>query len=642
VVSSISPSITTYLLRLALYFLVLLSFLIRVYNLPFESFDMDEADGVAFASRPFLETITLFTKPGENGPLYYLTLKVWMALVGSSEYAVRFLAVMPGVLAVPLMYNLALRILDRREGLIAAVLVTFSSYTLYYSQMNKMYSLVLMTSILSCYTLLKAMEACSDPPEADRTKGRWRLWGLYALFVTVSMYLHIFAALMIPWHLAYYLIKAKDREWPLAPGLTAFAVVTLPYLPLGLLRLNMLTSPGGLDRLYFGPNSPLGMVSTLSREYGTSFDQLPSTLLYSFFVGMTALGLVSLLLPKRRSKLSLFLAFGLVVPILLTYLMVILGAPLFSSRYLIITLPVFFILWAGAIALLREHLGVLAYSLIGFIVVLNGARWVQTNVHGQHFREDWRGGSLYLKERIAAEDLLILPRPNIANAFRYYAGDHPAIFSADAALANSSDGQLGHAFQEAVSGRKEIWVMRAYYQEGDLAHIRPWLEANTYVLDHVNFPGIFVTHYSVGESVNKAALKPEVETSVSFGDKLLLVGYDRPQPPPVASGPWSIKLYWSALQPMERDYATVVAAIDPQGQIIAKSVGPINNNRYPTSKWDAGWTIPEEKELLLPKQAIDSDYTILVGVQELNGELRLTPNSELWNQDLARIGSLHK
>lgn len=615
-------------LRLSLYLLVLLSFLIRVYNLSFESFDMDEADGVAFASRPLIEAITLFTRPGENGPLYYLLLKIWMYLVGSSEFAIRFLAVMPGVLSVPLLYNLALKVSGRREGLIAAVLVTFSSFLLYYSQMNKMYSLVLMTSIISCYLLLRALE-----------EGKWKLWGLYAFFVTLSMYLHIFAALMIPWHLAYYLWKAKGRTWPLAPGLAAFAAVTLPYLPLGFLRLNMLATPSALGRLYFGPQSPLGMVSTLSREYGTSFDQLPSTLLYSFFVGMTGLGLVSLL-SKSRSRLSLFLVIGLVVPIFMTYLMVALGAPLFSSRYLIITLPVFFLLWAGAISLLREHLGILAYTIVALVVILNGARWAQTTIYGQQFREDWRDGSLYLRERITSDDLLILPRPNVANAFRYYAGDHPAILSADAALPEDSKDQLGPAFHKAIEGRKEIWVMRNYYQEGDLEHIRPWLEANAYVLDHVNFPGIFITHYSVGESVDKAALHPEVETNVSFGGKLLLIGYDRPTPPPSPTGPWPIKLYWQALEPMDKDYATFVAVADAQGQIVAKAEGAMDGNRYPTSKWNVGWKVPEEKELRLSGQAADSGYTILVGVQELSGSLRLNPNSGLWQDNLARIGSI--
>ncbi|MSQ14334.1 MAG: phospholipid carrier-dependent glycosyltransferase [Dehalococcoidia bacterium] len=609
--------------RLALCLIVLLAFLIRVHNLSFESIDMDEADAIAFASMPLKDTLALFTKPGENGPLYYLLLKGWMAFVGQSEFAVRFLSVIPGVLAVPVIYNLALMVFARRrEGLIAAVLVTFSSYLLYYSQMTRMYSLVLLTSLLSGYLLLKALE-----------EHKWGLWLLYALFATLSMYLHIFAALMVPWHLAYYLtcIARKDGRRSLRAGLTAFAVVTLPYLPLGLIRLSMIRNPEVVGRQYSGPQSPLGMLSTLSREYGTNFDGLPSALLYSFFAGMTLAGLISLFLPEKRRRLHWFLVFGLAAPISFAYVIVSFGAPLFSSRYLIITLPVFFLLWASAIAMLRERIGIWAYSIIAITIVLNGARWTESSVYGQHFREDWRGGSLYLKERITQEDLLIIPWPNVANAFRYYAGNSTAILSADAALAGASDIRLGPAFQKAAAGRKNVWFMRAYYQEGDMAPMKTWLEANTYVLDHQNFPGIYVTHYLISGG------KPEVETKVSFGHTLMLLGYDRPKPPPDPGGPWAVKLYWQALVPMDKDYATVLAAVDSQGEIITKVEGAINQNRYPTSRWQRGWTMPEEKELRLPTLA-NGSYTLMVGVQELNGDARLTPDSDLWRDNLAIIG----
>jgi len=91
--------------------LSLLAFGWRVAGLASQSLWRDEVDSIRFASRPPAELIATFARPGENGPLFFALLNPWLAALGTSEFSLRLQAVLPGVLAVPLTYVLARRLL---------------------------------------------------------------------------------------------------------------------------------------------------------------------------------------------------------------------------------------------------------------------------------------------------------------------------------------------------------------------------------------------------------------------------------------------------------------------------------------------------------------------------------------------------
>jgi uncharacterized membrane protein len=91
-------------IRYALSALVLASFALRAYHLDFQSLWRDEVDTIAFTTRALPRLLATFTRPKENGPLYFLLLRPWIALTGDSEFSVRFFSLAFGVLAIPLAY----------------------------------------------------------------------------------------------------------------------------------------------------------------------------------------------------------------------------------------------------------------------------------------------------------------------------------------------------------------------------------------------------------------------------------------------------------------------------------------------------------------------------------------------------------
>ncbi|HHN93886.1 MAG TPA: phospholipid carrier-dependent glycosyltransferase, partial [Anaerolineae bacterium] len=123
----------------------------------------------------------------QNGPLYFFLLRGWVALVGTSEYGMRFLSLLGGVLAVPLTYALGRRLFSRWTGLVAALLMGISPYQTWYAQEVKMYTLVTALVLLALYGLRRAVEG----------DGR-RWWAAMVLATTLAIYLHILAALVIP------------------------------------------------------------------------------------------------------------------------------------------------------------------------------------------------------------------------------------------------------------------------------------------------------------------------------------------------------------------------------------------------------------------------------------------------------------
>ena len=114
----------------------------------------------------------MFAKPGENGPLFFALLRVWLAGAGSSEFALRFQAVLAGVLAVPLTYVLVRQLMRvvyptypvavhglamRNLALVAALLVAVNPYLTWYSQEGKMYSVLVVVILVTQLAFLAAL-----------------------------------------------------------------------------------------------------------------------------------------------------------------------------------------------------------------------------------------------------------------------------------------------------------------------------------------------------------------------------------------------------------------------------------------------------------------------------------------------------
>lgn len=382
-------------------------------------------------------------------------LKGWTALAGESEFSLRFFSVMPSVLSVPLIFVLGRRLLGAPTGLIAALLLVCSSYALFYAQMVKMYGLVLMLGLLSCYLLLS------------------RRWAWYAVVTTVAMHVHVFGALLIPWHVAYTVVRRRfERGF-----LIALAVLVVPYLPLAVLRLTALRAPETLTRQFTGPTEPVGMVITLAREYGARYDLVSGDLLAGAFTILTIGGFAV--------ARSWFLGIGLLVPVVIAYVLVVLGAPLFASRYLLVTLPAFYVGWA-ALLLRWKPIGAV---LIAAFILINGARWWESAIEGKRFREDWRSAVAYLEERHAPGEAVLVLHDASWRAVDYYRTEPMLLTSLDGGPERPPD------LSKAPSPSGRAWLLAAYFEVPDLPTVEGWLESRGQLANKTWLTGVMVSEY---------------------------------------------------------------------------------------------------------------------------------------------------
>src|SRR3954470_11352164 len=97
--------------RLGLIVLTLVAFAWRVQGLSWQSLWRDEVDAIHFATRYLPETLKMFVQTGQNGQLYFVALRPWFDLVGTSEFALRYPSAMAGTLTVLLTWQVARRML---------------------------------------------------------------------------------------------------------------------------------------------------------------------------------------------------------------------------------------------------------------------------------------------------------------------------------------------------------------------------------------------------------------------------------------------------------------------------------------------------------------------------------------------------
>ncbi len=455
--------------------LILLAFALRVYHLQFQSFWRDEVDAILFAGN-WSKLVSMFTVAGENGPLYFVLLRPWLALAGSTEFAARFFSLTFGVLAVPLVYRLARRLLPTDVSLLGALLVGASPYLVWYSQESKMYALLLCLTTLSAWFLLGALQG----------RGR-RLWVGYVAATSISFYVHLLAVVLLPFHVLLFVLGGR-RFWAHWRGaLIAAACLTLPYVPFLRWEIRTFLSSFQSGHPFYSLDAMAGILFQ-----GYSFGlRTPAVLELGLFLFLL---LLATFLYRQRTVLG----FGLesrpqailwlfaAVPVLVVFLLS-LRTPLFADRYVIATAPAYYLLVAcGLVVLLRR-------SRLLFGVCLLGLLWV--DAQGLAFQSqtmikaDFRGAAAYYAAHVRPDDLLVFQMAYVRRNFDYYM--HRPYDGADGLYTNAgmTPEEADTQMQAMTAGRHTVWLLESEPTMWDQRGlVRAWLAGHGRLTDRHDLP----------------------------------------------------------------------------------------------------------------------------------------------------------
>lgn len=390
--------------RLALLGLVGLAFSLRVGGLCVQSLWRDEVDALRFATGSGRDLLEMFSAPGQNGPLYFLLLRPWLALAGQSEFSLRFFSVALGVLAVPLIDLLARRLFPRSRsvGPAAALLAATSPYLVWYSQEGKMYTAVIVVVLLSIDRFLAALRY-----------GGWHRWLGYTLITGALFYLHLTAVLIVPAQAVMFLaLRARCRVGAWKGFGASLAVLLLPYLPLLVWQLPLVFQPGstGFD---FVPLPE--MAALLLTSYGLGVAGGMAWWMLSPVVLLAILGLAQ----SRDSRIVVWGVLGswMLIPVIGLFLMT-LSRPMFTARYLILILPGFLLLVAVGLVAIGRRSRALAGLILGALLLVEGrGLWLQAQTP---LKSDFRAATRHVADRLEAEDLVLFLIPHGRYSFEYY------------------------------------------------------------------------------------------------------------------------------------------------------------------------------------------------------------------------------
>ncbi len=186
------------------------AFALRILRLGDANLWWDEALAV-WAVRKGLVGVTLWTAADVHPPLYFWSLWGWVQVAGESEFAMRLLSVILGVLTVAVVYRLGLLVGGRGAAVLASLLIALSRFHIWWSQELRMYILAGLLGALSLYLCLRWLRTHALAPAPTPHRERpWLLLVGYALAALGSLYT-IF--LMAAWVVVQNLVVLTALLW---------------------------------------------------------------------------------------------------------------------------------------------------------------------------------------------------------------------------------------------------------------------------------------------------------------------------------------------------------------------------------------------------------------------------------------------
>jgi len=601
-------------------FLAFLAVALYTFRLDYQSLWYDEGFSVYLASMSLGE-ITARTAHDIHPPFYYFLLHFWMPIFGSSEFALRFLSLIFGVLAVPLIYAVGNRLLGRASGLLAAALVAVSPLFLWYSQEARMYTLVTFLCLLSTYLLLRIM---------DGQGRRSTLWAGYVLSNVIAVYTHFYAFFVLAFHALFFLSwwalwsRGRVRQrWPtLASGLICQVAVVGAYLPWS----GFVLQRYGADVSYWAGTLKVSEVlrKTLI-TFSTGHSVLEATgqpIALGYLLILSACVVVVVLraagagatpgaddtAPSAMIQrwpwltvLSLLLYVGL--PVLLL-LLISYQRPKFHPRYLMLASPAFFLLISGGIVNLlsvarkkvsRRRVAALVpvYVFLSYIVLTSAYAVCNAYFDINFLKDDFRSAARYIEEHKGDNEVVILNSGHFFPVFSYYyhQGDwYPIPDEPTLSAEHVLNYGLADELNRILPGRDGVWVLLWQHEVVDPVGFLPTMleEEGTLLPYRGGFWGLKLLHYALPHDAHFVN-EPQIEhpATVNFEDQVQLLGYTVPEGK-ATTRELEVVLYWQALQELADDYKVSLRLRDKAGHEWGGYDGRPTGLLYPTFRWPPG------------------------------------------------------
>lgn len=581
------------------------AFALRMYHLATPALRWDEGWTIAHGALPWSEVVRIAALEW-HPPLFYLFYKLWQSLVGVNAFTARYLAVLAGVLTVPLTYVAARAwAADRRVAATAALCNAALPLLVYYGQVNRMYAWTPVGVLLAIWALLRTTEKKAGAGAVGA--GIATAFALYLLYYTVWPLLALYL----------YVLLARPRAW--RTSLLAAGIALLLFAP-------WLVYASGTIQSRIQPGSLAQSLRNTAEFIGPSVFGL----VFAYGQGWTAVGVVGgvllaglMLAPRRRCFPMLLPALGIAIAVMgISY-----GAQavrFFAVRHFVPVAPLLGLALAWALERLRRQT---AWLLLLALTVLAITFWpVRTAVYAKMLEvvdpfdpaEDWR----YLAPHLWPDDLVFFNNLARAGWYEQSRGGRGAPWSYALRWDPIVEPMpvIAARVEAAMEGHSRLWFVLYKGTVGANNNLRGWLSAHPRL--YPMWEGWAGDSLVLGYVVPH---EPLMDTSVGgeFADgqvELLRARFT----PTVRSGV-AVELDWRVREAPSEPLKVFVHLMSEEGQLVAQHDAPLPH----IASSRTGLVIQDRHGVEIPP-GISGPFTVRAGLytEDTGERLRLKDGGE--------------
>lgn len=404
--------------------IIVAGFYIRAYQLTKHDFWLDEVLTHEFVSGKLSakEEVVINKFLEKNPPTYYIVLRSWAYFFGNTEYSLRFFSVVCSILCVLMIYKVGNVCFGRSGALIAAFLMAFSPFHVWYSQEARGFTFSVLLVLIQVYFFMRLL--------LEQRVGTRILVGYFMSLTGAICTTYYSFLLLVPQAVMVLWLKRKFfLRWS-GLVLSAFAVFALFLLP----RIVDQMFSFKENPWFRSPHSLSHVLLTIDNfVLGYNGDY------YLYLVSRCVLVFVACLACIRKQWYLICIVFlSAVVPLLLAFYFSKWFFPVYLHRHLVIFSPFLYLFIAGTLHCIKHRL-VSVSVIVAFVGVFAGGllHYQEDIVSAEHMRpgayikKDVRSFVQFFLHRREHGDGVGYANHGFARTVRYYleqlAGDYPSI-----------------------------------------------------------------------------------------------------------------------------------------------------------------------------------------------------------------------
>jgi len=173
---------------IALACIVLLGLFLRIYRLSEYAVWADEYVTIAQVGAPDVASCLREQRVKDvyMVPVYHVMQYYWARLVSDSVVGIRWLSILFGMLAIPLLYVFGRALYGRWSGLLAALCLALSPFQIFHAQGIRYYSLMALLGLISAYAFFKVVQ-----------QGGVKWWAINIGANALLMWTHLLGVLLL-------------------------------------------------------------------------------------------------------------------------------------------------------------------------------------------------------------------------------------------------------------------------------------------------------------------------------------------------------------------------------------------------------------------------------------------------------------